>query len=272
MSYTVSEISARSPEMDAREFAEFVKDIERNGQLVPIWVRGDEVIDGRKRLAACQQLGIEPKVVNLDPDQDAEHVSRALNVLRTHYTISQLAMFAEERATATLSDTASFRESTKTKNSRGVVTLEQAATEVGVNRSTAIAARYVKRGGAPEVAKAVKSGRLTLHAAKQIVSRVPRIEQPAVVEQVVDASMGKSRHTPVAKVLDGVDPRRDRAQPNPRHEQFALAVQKLEVGAELITTNLDAASGDIRRKEFLETLRHVRTTISRAITQLEAAA
>lgn len=265
--YTISEISARSPDMDGREFAEFVEDVRTNGQLVPIWIRGDEVIDGRKRLAACRQLGIEPKVVNLDPTQDAERVSRALNILRTHYSPSQRAAFAVERVNATKAD---GRRLSISKNTDAVVTAKRAAQEAGVAEAYVIAAKRVRRDGAPEVFRAVKAGELTLHAAKQITRDVPLDEQAAAVAAVISASEGKARHTPVAKVLDGIDPRRDRAMPNPKHEQFALAVQKVEVGAELIAMHIDAATQDVRRQQFLAVLREVRTTLTRAINALEA--
>jgi len=270
--YTVSEISARSPDMNDDDFRAFVEDIRRNGQLVPIWVCGGDVIDGRKRLAACREIGVEPKVIDIDPAQDAEAISRALNVLRTHYTAAQRAMFAAERANSTLADTARFRKSTKSEFGPGVVTLEQAATEAGVVRSTVAEAKRIKRDGAPEVAAAVKAGRLSLHSAKEIVKRVPLDSQPVAVEKVIDANRGNARNTPVAKVLDDVDPRKDRGRPKPAHEQFARSVQMLDVAAEVIANNVGAAASDTRRKELLETLRHVRTTITRVINALEIAA
>lgn len=273
MTYAVSSVSAASPDMGAQEFAEFVEDIRANGQLVPIWVRGDEVIDGRKRLAACQQLGIEPKVVNLDPGQDAERVSRALNVLRTHYSPSQRAMYAAGRANATKADGHRARVGISTKNDGdAIVTGKQAGREVGVGESYVIAAKKVMRDGAPEVVASVRAGTLTLHAANKIVDALPKEEQPAAVAKVVEASVGKSRHTPVAKVLAGVDGRRDRSAPKPGHEQFARAVQSMEVLADVITANADAAASDARRRALLESLRHIRTTLTRVINVMEVAA
>jgi hypothetical protein len=267
LAYTVSELSARSPDRGEREFAEFVEDIRVNGQLVPIWLRGDEVIDGRKRLAACQRLGIEPKVMNLDPSQDAERVARALNVLRTHYTPSQRAIFAAERANCPPG-----RRWVNSANLPSNVTVAEAAQEVGVSPTAVVQARRVIAAADPAVTAAVKAGHLTIHAANQLVDAVPeRDEQPAVVALAIEANKGKTRHTPVAKVLDGIDPRRDRSIPHPKQEQFALAVQKLEVGAELVTQHVGAASQDIRRNDFLTSLREVRTAISRAINALEAA-
>lgn len=268
--YIVSEISAKSPDMSDADFAALVDDIRANGQLVPIWIRGGEVIDGRKRLAACERLGIAPKVVNLSPDQDAEAISRALNVLRTHYTPSQRAIFAAERATPLK------RGQTKSQMQKnlhpGIVTVWDAADEVGVHHTAVSQAQKVRREGAPEVADAVKRGKLTLHAAEQIVASVPKDEQPSAVAKVIEASRGKARHTPVAAVLDNVDRRKDRAIPKPVHEQFARAVQMLDVACEIIAKHADAATQDARRQEFLETLRHARTTITRTINTLEIAA
>jgi len=115
-----------------------------------------------RRLAACERLGIEPKVVNLDPSQDAGQVARALNVLRTHYSPSQRGMFAAERANLP----------------RGVrphpgipgcgVAAKTAAAEAGVHRSQVELAKRITRDAAPEVVQAVKAGKLTLHAAGQM--------------------------------------------------------------------------------------------------------
>lgn len=265
--YTVSELSARSPDMSESDFTAFVEDIRANGQLVPIWVRGTEVIDGRKRLAACQRLGIKPMVINLNHDHDAESVARALNVLRTHYSESQRAMYVE--ATANLQN---GQKSVQVKLNQHAVTLEQAATSVGVSRSAVIAARRVRKEGAPEVVEAVQGGRLTLHAAKKIIAAVPKDEQPAVVERVVEASKGRARNTPVAKVLGGGDTRKDRPMFRPGNQQFAAAVQKMEVAAEIIAKFAAEAASDVHRKELLESLRHARTTITRAINTMEAAA
>lgn len=63
-----------------------------------------EVIDGRKREAACRQLGTRPKTVELEPGADPAAAARSLNILRTHYTASQRALFAATRANASKAD------------------------------------------------------------------------------------------------------------------------------------------------------------------------
>lgn len=269
----VSDISARSPDMSDRDFDAFVADIKANGQLVPIWVRGDEVIDGRKRLAVCRQLGIEPKCVNLDPSQDAEAVSAALNLLRTHYSPSQRAAYGEEKAKAKASDAVLFRKDIPSKNRRDVpLSMSQAAAEVGVSRSAIAQARYIARTAAPEVTAAVKAGTLTLHAATQITDTMPKPLQPAAVAKVIEANKGKARHTPVAKVLDGVDVRKDRPVRKPLVEQMARALDAIEVHAEVIADAVDAAVSDVRRTQFAERLRAVRTLLSQSISRMEKVA
>lgn len=269
--YTVSEISARSPDMSENDFRAFVEDVRLNGQLVPIWVRGSEIIDGRKRMAACRELGIEPKIVNLDPEQDAEAVSRALNVLRTHYTPSQRALFAAERVTAERGTSKSRMNICKFADVP-IVTAGEAAREAGVHIKSVDNAKRIRREGAPEVVEAVKAGKLTIHAAEQIVNLVPREEQGAAVSRVIEANRGKSRNASTASILTGEDPRAGRSIRKAPAEQFARSVQMLEVAASVVAEQTAAALTDTRRREFVETLRDVRTTITQAIKALEIAA
>lgn len=264
--YTVSEVSARSPDMAERDFAEFVENIRTNGQLVPIWVRGDEVIDGRKRLAACRRLGIEPKVVNLDPSQDAEKISHALNVLRTHYTPSQRAIFAAERATAKVG-----RQWSKSPNleNNEPVTVRQAADEAGVAPSSVSRAREIARKAAPEVTAAIKAGDLTIHAAGQIAESVPVEKQPAVVAKVVEQSRGKARQSPVGRVIEGVDVRANRPVPKKPREQFARALQLVVEGAHVCLTNAPYVLDSDEREAWRRELAEARANLTRILKTLE---
>jgi hypothetical protein len=51
------------PAMSEKEFDELKKSIQQVGQLQPIVVDGDQLLDGRHRLRACIELGVEPKVI-----------------------------------------------------------------------------------------------------------------------------------------------------------------------------------------------------------------
>src|SRR5208337_352765 len=84
--------------MPADEFEKLKDDIQKNGQLDPIWVtlgEGDGVLlDGRHRLRACRELGIVPLVYRRPtPTIGASHEDFiwAHNVLRRHLTNDQRA-------------------------------------------------------------------------------------------------------------------------------------------------------------------------------------
>lgn len=258
---TVSEISARSPEMDTTEFAALVEDIRVNGQLVPIWVVGEEVIDGRKRLAACKQLGIEPIVANVRPDQDPESLSRSLNEIRTHYTPSQRAMLAERRANATRLDGPMRAICQLTDR---VVTVREAADAAGVAATQVNRARKIRRSAAPEVVAAVEAGKLTLHAASQIAKQ-PREKQPEATALVMASSKGKRRNTP-ASVLSGTKPIHRRQPTRASDEQIETAIGSLEFHAQ----HIERCIGDVTEfRDWAKRLRVVRTELSRLISKIE---
>lgn len=192
----LSPVAQESPDMSNEELAELVADIRVHGQLVPIWKSGDEVIDGRKRLMACQKLGIEPKIVDLSPEQRPKDIAYSLNLIRTHYTPSQRAMFAAKRATATKADAGSMRHPATTNLELLGKTVGQAAKETGVSSSTVAVAKRVMRLAAPEVTSAVEAGKLSLHSARKIMENVPVSEQPAMAKKVIEASTAKGKQTP----------------------------------------------------------------------------
>lgn len=193
----ISELSAASPDMKETEFRALVEDIRAHGQLLPIWTSGGEIIDGRKRWRACQELGLEPKVIDTAAGQAPAAVAYSLNILRTHYTHGQLAMIAAKRATATKAEGPRRRHDRRRRNCGIYPTAKEAAQEAGVSRSAVVHARAVRRQAAPEVTAAVEAGTLTLHSAAQIVKATPKAKQPAVVVKVIAANRGKSRQTPV---------------------------------------------------------------------------
>ena len=224
--------------MSDEQFHELVEDIRRHGQMVPIWKSGDEIIDGRKRLKACRELGIEPKFMDLSPDQDAESLSYSLNILRTHYTPSQRAMFAAKRVTATRADGGAIRESRKTPSLNlekvAPVTVRQASREAGVSAALISQASALHRAAGPEVVAAVEAGRITLHSAQQIVEAVPKDEQSATVDKVIAANTGKARQTPTAKVL-GTTPGFKRSPKKPLLWRIERGLDQLDNAIDVLT-------------------------------------
>lgn len=84
-------LSSLCGDMDAESFNALVQDIRDQGQLEPIDVVADEVLDGWHRYRACRILEIEPKTRDLPEESDlAAHVL-GKNAHRRHLTAEQRA-------------------------------------------------------------------------------------------------------------------------------------------------------------------------------------
>ena len=88
------------PPMTHDEFLALKVSIQRNRQQEPIVVWNGRVVDGRHRLKACQELGIEPVVKRFTGDyQQAVSATFAANVNRRQLQTGQLALLAAQLAT-----------------------------------------------------------------------------------------------------------------------------------------------------------------------------
>lgn len=88
------------PPMTHDEFLALKVSIQRNGQQEPIVVWNGRIVDGRHRLKACQELGIQPVVKRVTCDyQQAVSAAFAANVNRRQLAIGQLALLAAQLAT-----------------------------------------------------------------------------------------------------------------------------------------------------------------------------
>ncbi|MDE0122504.1 MAG: ParB N-terminal domain-containing protein [bacterium] len=77
--------------MDAESFNALVQDIRDQGQLEPIDVVGDEVLDGWHRYRACRILEIEPQMRDLPDGLDLVAYVLGKNAHRRHMTGEQRA-------------------------------------------------------------------------------------------------------------------------------------------------------------------------------------
>ena len=191
--WKVSAAAAASPDMSAKGFAALKADIEERGQIVPAVVSGDEIVDGRKRIRACVELGIEPKVIDT-ATTDPESLAAALNELRTHYTKGQLAMAGERRANLKPGQ----RADQLRRSQQHAVSQSGAASALGLDRTDISTARGIRRDGHPSVVKAVEGGSLSLAAAREIVKAVSKNEQPQAVKDHI-AKKRAPRKKKVAK-------------------------------------------------------------------------
>lgn len=172
------------PASGPRNWSAFVQGIAEAGQRVPILVRFGRVIaDGRARVRACRELGRSVDAIRLDPDPhaDASTLTETIKILRDHYTLSQLAMFAARRVTAPPKAVVGMFKAAPGR------TREAAAREVGLGLTAVRVALDLRRLAGPLVLDAVEGGKLTTHAAIQLVRAVPDfVEQRAAVQRVVE--------------------------------------------------------------------------------------
>jgi ParB-like chromosome segregation protein Spo0J len=89
--YQVHPIASMFPLMQGEEFEKFKISIQDRGQLEPIIVQGNKLLDGRNRLRACLELGIEPNIREFG-EADSGTVGRyilAINLDRRHLSMAK---------------------------------------------------------------------------------------------------------------------------------------------------------------------------------------
>lgn len=78
---------------NTREFRDLVGSIEEDGLIDPIVLHGDVLVDGRNRLAACKEAGVEPRFIqweSLKPKSSLEDWIYSRNINRRHLTPDQI--------------------------------------------------------------------------------------------------------------------------------------------------------------------------------------
>ncbi len=94
--YRISDEANLFPEASPEEYQDILASIEEIGQQESIGVKDGQIIDGRNRLRACRELGIEPKFTELGDDVDPLKYVLAKNLARRHLDASQRAVIAHK--------------------------------------------------------------------------------------------------------------------------------------------------------------------------------
>src|ERR1035437_3123403 len=85
------------PPMERTAFAAFVRDIQEYGVREPITTYRGQILDGRNRFLACQQLGIECPTREYEGNaEDMLSFVVSLNLQRRQLSESQLALVGKE--------------------------------------------------------------------------------------------------------------------------------------------------------------------------------
>ena len=183
------------PEMSGADYEALKADIAEHGLLVPIvtWRKDGSVLDGRHRLRACEELGIDPRAQLWEGDSPTAYVLSA-NLRRRHLTPSQAAAVAVE-ALPLLEEEAKERQRAgqasggrghrkePPPNDLGDVSahsgeaVAKAAEACGTNRQYVADAKKIKEAD-PEAFEAVKRGEKSVPQAKREDAAVKRQRKP----------------------------------------------------------------------------------------------
>jgi ParB-like chromosome segregation protein Spo0J len=165
------------PAMDPSAFDTLVEDIAQHGQKEPILVLDGQVIDGRHRIQACQQLGREPLIREIQADEgDPLALVISLNLHRRHLSESQRAMVAARLANMRQGERTDLEPSANLQK----VSVARAAGMLNVSERTVASSKKVLDQGTPELVAAVECGDMAVSTAAEL-TRLPAEEQRQVL-------------------------------------------------------------------------------------------
>ena len=189
--YPVSQLALALPAMPDHDYGALRDDIQENGQREPIAVLNGEIVDGRHRLRACCELGLEPKYVFLPADTDALKYILSKNRFRRNLNASQSAIAAARVYRLSLEgsqrdggdDGGTGSESANLQI--GPLTQAEAAALFGVRQRTfSYAIALLGNTPTESLTMAVEQGHIAVSDAVRVVNE-PKDVQEAAVEKVL---------------------------------------------------------------------------------------
>jgi hypothetical protein len=253
--------------MPDAQFKEFAADIVANGQRQPIKLWQGQVIDGRHRLRACTESGLEPVTEMVEMEESAlPGYVLSLNTMRNHLTPASRAMYAAEVA-GLVHGSNQFQKKEETDITASSISIQAAADAVGVHSTTVDRAKKIKREAAPEVTDAIRKGSLSLHAAREIISAVPeKADQPAALKKVLEAKGTKHR---AKTAISGGRVRRSPKKNEPREALIDRALMQVETGVSVLDSHgKDIAPSSEMLKQWLGVITRAMTSLRRFRSQI----
>jgi ParB-like chromosome segregation protein Spo0J len=172
------------PLLSGKAFERLKADIKANGLKMPVLVYRDQVLDGRNRQRACEEIGAAVRYVDADVKNDNEALNLvvSLNQYRRHLTVAELA-FAAERLAALKHGSNQFWSKNKDSSvelSRSETrTLRDAAEAVNSSYGSAKRARTIRLHGTVEDINDVIAGRTSLMAkSEKLLGNITKIKRP----------------------------------------------------------------------------------------------
>lgn len=173
------------PAMDEAEYEVLKADIAANTLIEPIVLLDGKVLDGRNRMRACVELGIELQTIEYEGDDPASFV-RSRNFARRHLTKAQQAVLVALFQDWNLAHAQGRpKQGTDKGATLHLSKVDDRAAAAGVSTRTQKKADRVAKK-APEIAKQVAAGEMSLDAATAKVDGKP--EPASKPAPVVDES------------------------------------------------------------------------------------
>jgi len=216
--FEVHPVASIFPMMSEAEYQGLKQDIAENGQEEPIVVWQGQLIDGRNRLKACEELGIEPDWVELDEEADPVKYVISHNLHRRHLDESQRAMVGA-RLRKVFDDEAKERQGTRTdivenlpQSSKGR-SRDKAGEAVAVSGKSVDAATKVLTQGSPELAEMVDRGEVKVSKAATLVKKVKSKEKqteiiskgPAAIKEATKPEVRRDPLEALKKQIQALD-------------------------------------------------------------------
>jgi N6-adenosine-specific RNA methylase IME4 len=173
---TFHEYANLFPLLEGERFDALCADIEKNGLNEPIVVLKHQILDGRNRWLACQQVKAKLKTKQFKgSDDEALEFVVSKNLQRRDLSESQRAMLAVRIANMTVGRQAK-------ENGAGApfrTSQKEAGKRLGVSRDSVKRAVVVcdSTKTIPELAERVRQGDLTVKLVGQVAAAIPRDEQ-----------------------------------------------------------------------------------------------
>lgn len=190
--YELHPLSLVMPPMSDDEYQQLLESIKQHGQMEPVVIFDGQILDGRHRYAACQELNIEPIIREYSYEHDGPSpatFSLVKNTHRRHLTTSQRAMVAaailpffeaEARENQRKAGGDQKAKSDQTETSTPVHSHAKAAEEMHVSRASVHTAAKLA-DEAPDLAEEVKAGKKTLNAAKTELEEKKKNAAPSII-------------------------------------------------------------------------------------------
>lgn len=233
------------PRMSDEDFIALMDDIEAYGVREPAWTWNKQVIDGRHRVLACEELGIKCPTREYE-GTEAELVPfvLSLNLRRRHLDASQRAMIAASLGTIPIGETGD-------SPPIGGLTTEQSAELMNVGQRTVERAKKVIEHGVPELKAAVERGDVSVAAAAEVAELPKREQRRLVKEGAVKEAAAQKREKPKNDELDRVKAELENARD--QLEEMGKAQQPLQDEVEFLRKietegdKLAAACAEVKR-------------------------